>query len=137
MFSIELCVYLRVWICFVIRICQGFEWAKDRDGSEYVWVCTWIMREYAWTYLKQNLKSLYKLRIIYRDIGGIPNPAKNLKWFKKERFVKSNYSLELLTRYKIFERDVSTVKLLNIPSIWICLGSEFARIRNMMSMRLG
>ena len=144
MFSIALWIYRRVWICFVIRICQGFEYAKDTDGSEYAWVCTWIMLKYAWICLKQNLKSLYKLRSIYRD-SGIQNPAKNLKWSKKERLAKTNYSLELLRHYKIFDRDVSAVEFLNISRIWgfwishglwICLSSEFARVHNIMSMRL-
>ena len=48
---------------------------------------------------------------------GIQNPAKNLKWSKKERLAKANYSLELLRYCKIFDRDESTVKLLNIPRI--------------------
>ena len=48
---------------------------------------------------------------------GIQNPAKNLKWSKKERLAKTNYSLELLRHYKIFDRDVNTVELLNIPRI--------------------
>ena len=31
---------------------------------------------------------------------GIQNPAKNLKWSKKERLAKTNYSLELLRHCK-------------------------------------
>ena len=137
MFSLALWIYRRVWICFVIRICQGFEYAKDTDGSEYAWVCTWIMLKYAWICLKQNLKSLYKLRSIYRD-RGIQNPAKNLKWSKKERLAKTNYSLELLRHYKniwqgckyrrTFECSTN-LKVLNKPQIMnisgfrICQGS--------------
>ena len=48
---------------------------------------------------------------------GIQNPAKNLKWSEKKRLTKTNYSLELLRHYKIFDRYVSTVELLNIPRI--------------------
>ena len=66
-----------------------FRIGMDTDGPEYAWVCTWIMLKYAWICLKQNLKSLYKLRSIYRD-SGIQNPAKNLKWSKKERLAKTN-----------------------------------------------
>ena len=29
----------------MIGICQGFEYAKDEEGSEYAWVCSWIMPE--------------------------------------------------------------------------------------------
>ena len=46
---------------------------------------------------------------------GIQNPAKNLKWSKKERLAKTNYNLELLRHYKIFDRVAVTVELLNIP----------------------
>ena len=48
---------------------------------------------------------------------GIQNPAKNLKWSKKKRLAKTNYNLELLRHYKIFDRDVSTAELLNIPGV--------------------
>ena len=48
---------------------------------------------------------------------GIQNPAKNLKWSKKEHLAKTNYSLELLRHYKISDRDVSTVEPVNIPRI--------------------
>ena len=34
MFNMVLWIYLRVWICFVIEICKGFEYAKDTEGSE-------------------------------------------------------------------------------------------------------
>ena len=49
-------IYHGVWICFVIRICQGSECARDTQGSEYAWVCSWIMLEYIWIDLKQNVK---------------------------------------------------------------------------------
>ena len=49
-------IYHGVWICFVIRICQGSECARDTQGSEYAWVCSWIMLEYIWIGLKQNVK---------------------------------------------------------------------------------
>ena len=43
--------------------------------------------------------------------------------------------------YKIFDRDVSTVELLNIPGFWVggglCLGSEYARVHHIMYLRLG
>ena len=46
----------------------------------------------------------------------IKNPAKHLKWSKKERLTKTTCSLEHYKRhYKISERDISTVELLNIP----------------------
>ena len=56
MFDMVLWIYCTVWISFVIEICQGFEYAKDTEGSEYVWVCSGIMLEYVRTCLKQNLK---------------------------------------------------------------------------------
>ena len=49
-------IYDGVWICFLIEVCQGSEYTRDTQGSEYVWVCSWIMLEYDWIYLKQNLK---------------------------------------------------------------------------------
>ena len=45
-----------VWICFVTEICQGFEYAKDTEGSEYAWVCSGIMLQYVRPCLKQSLK---------------------------------------------------------------------------------
>ena len=27
-------------------LCQGFQYAKDTVGSEYMWVCSWIIPEY-------------------------------------------------------------------------------------------
>ena len=62
-------MYHRFWICFVIGICQGFEYAKDAKGSEYAWVCSWTMPEYVWTCLKHNPKKLYELSSTYRYIG--------------------------------------------------------------------
>ena len=56
MFNMVLWRYLGVCICFVIRICQGSEYASDTQGSEYAWVCCWRMLEYVWICLKQNLK---------------------------------------------------------------------------------
>ena len=69
----------------------------------------------------------------------IQNPAKHLKWSKKERLTKTNYSLELFPKniydifeiyniinnilsniFKILDRDVTTAKLsrvLNIPRL--------------------
>ena len=136
MFSIVLWRYHKVWICFVTRICQGFEYAKDTDGSEYAWVCTWIMLKYAWICLKQNLKSLYKLRSIYRD-SGIQNPAKNLKWSKKERLAETNQPRTIKTlqnnwqgcKYHLTFEYSTDLKVLNKPQIIymsgfrICQGS--------------
>ena len=41
MFNIILWIHLGVWICFVIGICQGFEYTKDVQVSEYAWVYSW------------------------------------------------------------------------------------------------
>ena len=38
MFNMVLWIYLWVWICFVIRICQGSEYARDTEGTKYAWV---------------------------------------------------------------------------------------------------
>ena len=46
MFNIVLWIYLEVWICFVIRIYQGSEYARDTQGFEYMSLCSWIMLEY-------------------------------------------------------------------------------------------
>ena len=50
-------------------ICQCSEHATDTEGSEYVWMCSWIILKFVWICLKQNLKLLYKLRNIYRYTG--------------------------------------------------------------------
>ena len=53
----------------------------------------------------------------------IQNPAKHLKWIKKESLVKNNYNLELFrkTRQYVWQGS-NTAELLNIPGFWICLG---------------
>ena len=56
MFNMVLWIHLGVWICFVIRICQGSEYARDTEGTKYAWVYSWIILEYVWICLKQNLK---------------------------------------------------------------------------------
>ena len=66
MFNMVLWIYLGVWMCFGIRICQGSGYARDTQGSEYVWeyvrICSEyvnipnIMLEDVWICLKQNLK---------------------------------------------------------------------------------
>ena len=39
-------MHVRVWVCFVIGICLGSKHVKDRQGSEYAWVCSWIMLDW-------------------------------------------------------------------------------------------
>ena len=56
MFNMVLWTYLGVCICFSIRICQGSEYARYTQDSEYAWVCSWIMLEYVSICLKQNVK---------------------------------------------------------------------------------
>ena len=43
MFNMVLWIYLGVCMCFVIKICQGSKYASDTQGSEYAWLCSWIM----------------------------------------------------------------------------------------------
>ena len=50
--EIELFENDELWICLVIEICQGFEYAKDAEVSEYAGVFSWIMLEYVWKCLK-------------------------------------------------------------------------------------
>ena len=42
MFNMVLWIYRRVWICFLIAICQGFEYAKDTEGFGYAWVSSCV-----------------------------------------------------------------------------------------------
>ena len=49
---------------------------------------------------------------------GIQNAARHLKWSRKECLAKKSYDLLRTisgTYYNLFDRDVNTVKLLNIP----------------------
>ena len=39
MFNIVYWIYLGVWIC------QSFEFSRDTQGSELVWVCSWMILE--------------------------------------------------------------------------------------------
>ena len=39
MFNMVLGINFGVCVCFVIRICQGAEYASDTQGSEYVLLC--------------------------------------------------------------------------------------------------
>ena len=75
-FNMALWIHLGVWICAVIRIGQGSQYARDTQGSGYAWVCSWLMLGYVWICLKQNLKQLHKLSSIYRYKGAfriLPN----------------------------------------------------------------
>ena len=66
-------IYLGGWICFVIGICQGSEYAGDTQGSECVSMLLNIilicLNMPGTIMLKQNLKYLYMLSSIYRDEG--------------------------------------------------------------------
>ena len=68
-FNMVLWIYLGVWVCFVIRICHGSEFAKNAQDSEYAWVSSSIMLEYAWICLEMKLEQLHMLSSIYRYIG--------------------------------------------------------------------
>ena len=46
MFNMVLWIYLEVWIWLVIGMCQGPEFVTDTQGSEYAWVCSWIMLDF-------------------------------------------------------------------------------------------
>ena len=52
MFSMVLWIYLGFWICFVIGIYKGSEYARDIQSSEYTSVCAWITLEYPKSYPK-------------------------------------------------------------------------------------
>ena len=41
---------------YALWICQGFEYAKGTQCSEYAWIFSCIVLEYVWTCLRQNLK---------------------------------------------------------------------------------
>ena len=38
----------------------------DKEGPEYMWICSWIMLKYSLICLKQSLTLLYKLHNNYR-----------------------------------------------------------------------
>ena len=123
MFNMILWIYLGVCICFVIRIYQGFEYASDTQGSEYAWVCSWIMLEYVWICLKQNLKQLHKITSIYRYIGAFRILPHIYKWCKNECPVK-----EIIT-WSFFPKTLQYVwqgskcrPTLNVSEFWLCYG---------------
>ena len=31
-----------------VKMCQGSEYVRNTQGSEYAWACSWIMLEYVW-----------------------------------------------------------------------------------------
>ena len=121
-----------------IKICQGSEYARDREGSEYMWVRSWAMLKYAWIRLKQNLKSLYKLHNNCKYIGLFRMLPSIYTGLGKSAYQKNNYGLDLFPEdiNNLFDRDLNTVELLNIPGFWIwhglqmCLCSEYARVPN-------
>ena len=54
-----------------------------------------MILKYAQICLKYKLKSLYKLRSIYRYKE---NSGNNLKWSRRERLAKTNFSMELFPK---------------------------------------
>ena len=106
------------------QIFQGSEYARYREGSEHIWICSWIMLRYAWICLKQNLKSIYKLHTNCRCIGvfRILSSLGLEKWSRKESLAKNNCGLELFLEdiTICLTGNVNTVELLNIPGFCIC-----------------
>ena len=136
-------IYLGAYICFVRKFSRFWIYQGYTRFLIYVsmllinaWICLGICQ-------KQKLNLLYNLRSIYRYLGVfkiLSNIQNGLG-----AFTKNSYCLELFPKdnticflqYVIY-RNVITVGLLNIPRswichrFWICLGSEYARVHNIM-----
>ena len=117
------------------QICQGSEYARDREGSEYMWVCSWTMLKYAWMRLKQNLKSLYKLHNNYRYIWlfrMLPSILTGLGRSAYQKIIMARIYFRKILQFvwqgckyrRTFEysRVLNMTRITNVPGFRVCQG---------------